>query len=97
MNHTSLILHWSRIPPENRNGIILGYKLSFIDATDESAAWVNHTILNDNASRVFSKKLSGLKIYTPYIFKLLGYTYRAEGPFSNNLTVWTDEFGEYFT
>ena len=87
-------MYWSRVPAESRHGIILGYTLSFVDATDNTATWTNHTIQNDNTSSFFNKTLAGLKIYTPYTFRLLAFTYRAEGPFSDNLTVWTDDFSK---
>ena len=96
VNHRSIIVYWSRVPPDGRNGIILGYKLSFIDASNISATWVNRTKLNDDKTRSFNETLIGLKIYTPYVFKILAYTYRGEGPFSRNITVRTDDFSMYW-
>ena len=52
---------------------------------------INNTL---NGSDVFNVTLTALKIYTPYSFKILAYTYRSDGVFSHNITVWTDEYGE---
>ena len=94
VNHTSIVIDWSNVPEESRHGIILGYRISFADATSISMKWENRTLPNDPTTGIFKMILAKLKIYTPYIFKILAYTYRGEGPFSNNITVWTDDFSK---
>ena len=94
INHTSLYISWSRVPTKDRNGIILGYKLSYKDETLPTSDWINITIANDQGGTdLFNKTLSNLKIYTKYIVRVLGFTYRAEGPFSKNIIVRTDDYG----
>ena len=81
------------MPLEHRNGIILGYKLSYKDETLPTSDWINVTIGNvQGGTDLFNKTLSKLKIYTPYMFRVLAFTYRAEGPFSENVTVRTDDY-----
>eukprot|EP00794_Sanderia_malayensis_P019880 gene19880-21821_t len=48
-------------------------------------------VLNEEYG-LFNKTVTGLKIYTPYVFRVAGFTYKAVGVYSEDLTVWTDEY-----
>lgn len=89
-------MNWTRVPKEFRHGIVTGYKLYYKDGTISHAPWKYIVIPNrQNGSDVFSQNVTGLKIFTPYIFKVLAFTYKADGVFSENVTVWTDEFSKF--
>ena len=100
INDSSIVVSWSRVPKEQRHGIILGYKLSVKDESIPNAKWINHTILFTEIGELnttrFNQTLTSLKIYTPYAVKLLAYNYRGEGPFSESVTIRTGDFCKYF-
>ena len=83
------------MPEGFKHGVILGYTLLYKDGTNSSAQWIDVDIPNSlDGDGIFNATLVDLKIYTPYIFKIAGYNYRATGVYSESVTVWTDEFGE---
>ena len=93
-NHTALNFSWTRVPKEDRHGIIFGYRIYYRDETMPSTTWRNVTVRNrQNGSDAFSTIIGGLKIYTPYLCKITAFTYKSEGVFSERITVWTDEYG----
>ena len=100
INASSIAISWSRVPKEQRHGIILGYKLSVKDESISDREWINHTIpFTENGelnTTRFNQTLTNLKIYTPYAMKILAYNYRGEGPFSENVTIRTGDFSKYF-
>ena len=82
------------MPEEHRQGIIEGYRLYYADKTLPYISWRNLKIPNRHGGGdMFNQTVGGLKIYTPYLFKISAFTYRAEGALSDNVTVWTDEYG----
>ena len=96
LDQQSINITWTRVPKEHRQGIIDGYRLYYADKTLPDISWHNIIIPNrygggDN----FNQTVKGLKIYTPYLFKISAFTYKAEGMLSDNVTVWTDEYGMY--
>lgn len=68
-----------------------------MDATISDGPWYNITTPNKHDdSDVLNQTVTGLKIFTPYLFRILAFTYKSEGILSDNVTVWTDEDGELF-
>ena len=94
VNHTSIEMNWTRVPEGARHGVIVGYVLHYRDETIENTMWHSSTVPNrQNGSDEFSHIVTGLKIYTPYAFKIQAFTNRGHGVLSKIVTVWTDEHG----
>ena len=97
LDQRSIQMNWTRIPKEFRHGVIFGYKLHYKDETLVDAPWKNITIANrEGGGDEFNETITGLKIYTPYTFRIQAFTYKADGAMSKNVTVWTDEYGIVF-
>ena len=97
LDHQSINMTWSRVPKEHRQGVIDGYKLYYKDKTLPDGPW-KHIITQNRqgGGDMFNQTVTELKIYTPYVFKISAFTYKAEGVLSDNVTVWTDEFGKSY-
>ena len=88
-------MFWFRVPKPLRFGTIDGYKLRYADKTVNKLSWAEITIPNRiGGGDLFNITIGNLKIYTPYLFDIAAYTYRAVGEYSDNVTVWTDEYGK---
>ncbi len=84
------------MPEGFRQGVIEGYKLMYKDGTIPNATWTTFSIPNiAYENDIFNKKLTDLKIYTPYVFKVAAFTNRKVGVFSEHVTVWTDDYSMY--
>ena len=83
-----IIVFWEQIPRYHRNGYILGYKVCY------KRADTNNSVLYCTAVFALGLELGGLQPYTPYWITVLGYNNQGEGPTSQPLQVWTDEFGK---
>lgn len=81
-----IMVFWGQIPKYHRNGYILGYKVCY------KRADTNNSILYCTAVFALGLELGGLQPYTPYWITVLGYNNQGEGPTSQPLQVWTDEF-----
>ena len=84
----AIMVFWERIPRPHRNGIVVAYKVCY-----KRADSVN-SVMYCTAVYAHGIELGGLKPYTPYWVTVLGYTNKGEGPTSEPVKVWTDEFGE---
>lgn len=82
----SIMVFWSQVPKPHRNGHVLGYKVCY------KRADTNDSVLYCIAVYALGIELGGLKSYTPYWITVLSYTNKGEGPTSEPLLVWTDEF-----
>ena len=97
LDHQSINMTWSRVPKEHRQGVIDGYKLYYKDKTLPDGPWKHIITPNRQGDGdMFNQTVTELKIYTPYVFKISAFTYKAEGVLSDNVTVWTDESGMSF-
>ncbi|CAH3178695.1 unnamed protein product [Porites lobata] len=94
-----LHLKWKPVPEQNRNGVILGYKLiiKLTSATyhqqkpnDEDTGHLSRfaTVLEAN---VFFFELRNVEAFTWYCFKMLAFTRRGEGPLSSCAFILTEE------
>ena len=96
VNHTSIAMTWTRVPKEYRHGIIEGYRLHYKDTTIPDAPWQNVTVTNrHNGNDILNTTVTGLRIYTPYMFRIQAFTTGGEGVLSENVTVWTGEYGKF--
>ena len=84
----AVMVFWERIPRPHRNGIVEGYKVCY-----KRADSVN-SVMYCTAVHAQGIELGGLKPFTPYWVTVLGYTRKGEGPTSEPVKVWTDQFGE---
>ena len=97
INHTAIVMSWFRVPKPFRFGIIRGYKLRFSDKTSLKQSWTELTIPNRfDEDDSFNMTIGNLKIYTPYVFTIAAFTDKAFGVYSENSTVWTDEYSTSF-
>ena len=85
---TVLRVHWSPVPDEDINGIIIGYKLALFNTSGENMR--NYTL---NAS-LLSLEITGLEIWTNHSIRMVAFTVVGEGPWSNFIRGTTDEEGE---
>lgn len=96
LSSTSLRLHWEAVPYEHANGLILGYILELVkthiiykDILNTSS--YNITIHGETTlNRVFTS----LEMFTDYTYRILAFTSKGNGNFSEPITVRTDEDGK---
>ena len=95
INHTAVKLSWLQVPQSFRFGTILGYKLRYAEKSLQNLTLSEVAIPNrlDNVS--FHTTIANLKIYTPYSFWIAAFTYKSTGVYSDEVTIWTDEFSKY--
>ena len=95
MDHRSIAMKWDRVPANFRHGIILGYRLFYKDISLPDQPW-KHLFVNNSVNGAVNLRtnLTGLKIYTPYAFMIQAFNIKAFGKLSENVTVWTDEYGK---
>ena len=67
---------------------MVGYKVCYKRADSRNS------VMYCTAVHALGIELGGLKPFTPYWVTVLGYTNKGEGPTSEPIEVWTDEFGE---
>ena len=96
-----LHLKWEPVPEQNRNGVILGYKLiiKLTSATyhqqkpnDEETEHLSRFATVQEAN-VFFFELRNVEAFTWYCFKMLAFTRRGEGPLSSCAFILTEEAG----
>ena len=79
-----VIVNWGKIPHDQVNGRLLGYKLKYtITLVADKAsvgAPVTKTIILDKYT--FRYKIHGLQSYTTYAVSVAGYTAAGDGPYS---------------
>lgn len=89
-NSTELFVEWQHIPDEYRNGILLGYNVSF--STNNSHANWQAKIVEPS---VRYTTLSGLEKFTWYEIQVAGFTSKGLGPESPPIATRTKEDGEF--
>lgn len=68
-------MEWQHIPKTHRNGILLGYRITYFPKKSYQA--VKHKTVDSTRS---STTLSNLKKFTRYVIKVAGYTSKGLGP-----------------
>ena len=87
---TSIEASWQLPPAEDRNGIIIGFKL-FYKKKGSSGSSVQITVNNGSTLK---KLVTGLDEYTEYEFQVLAFTAVGDGPKSSAKTKRTKQGGE---
>ena len=86
--NTSLIASWKPVPPGHEQGIILGYKIVYVDTAQSQT---NTSIIV--CSSILSVNLTSLQVYTNYCVQVLAITMAGEGVLSECVVARTDEGG----
>ena len=87
---TSVTASWELPPPDDRNGIITGFKL-FYKKKGSSGSQIMEAI---NSGSIRNKAVAGLNEYTEYEFQVLAYTSVGDGPNSSKSFERTNEDGK---
>ena len=83
-------MEWRHIPPQHRNGILLGYKI-FYAPKDSNQSFKTITVDSTRSSTT----LENLKKYTWYVIRVAGYTSKGLGPYPPRpLEIRTSEDGK---
>ena len=77
LNSTSILVKWSRVNEDSRNGIITRYTIHYEDVSKGKKGHVN--ILAPATETI----INGLRQKTEYSFKILAATSKGDGPYSN--------------
>ncbi len=85
---TSLNVKWSPVPLKYRNGIILGYNVTYWRSGDNSN--LNETLTTDK----LEIEITGLECFTAYMVVVAAFNRIGFGVTSDPLEAWTDEKGK---
>ena len=88
MTSTTVNLNWLEIDCIEHNGVITDYTVVF---QEQGGAVIPGDV--NVMDRTFTA--SGLTPHTNYIFRVAGVNSNGTGPYSNDITVLTDENGNY--
>ncbi|XP_078350977.1 phosphatidylinositol phosphatase PTPRQ-like isoform X2 [Oculina patagonica] len=97
---TSLLITWEHIPKKLVHGILLGYRVfyhQFVDEQQIEAKRRRRAIDNMNETvetlppNTTFLRISNLKKFTNYSFRIVGFTIKGEGKISQTFNVSTDE------
>ena len=85
---TSLFVEWQHIPPQHRNGILLGYKI-FYNPRNSDQPKLSVIVNSTRSSTVLTKLIK----YTWYDITVAGFTSKGLGPQPLPLVIRTSEDG----
>ena len=77
LNSTSILVRWSRVDEDSRNGIITRYTVHYEDVEKQNERTVD--ILAPATETI----ITGLRQKARYLFKILAATSKGDGPYSN--------------
>ncbi len=83
----SISVTWQSIECIERNGVITGYEVEF--------QRVGGTAITDGEVVGQTFTASGLRPFTNYTFRVRGVNSAGRGPFTNTITICTDEDGKF--
>ena len=86
---TSLLASWKPVPPGYENGVIIGYKVLYVDINQSQPKMTINV-----SSAALSVNLTDLMVYTNYCIEVLAFTREGEGVLSNCVVASTDEGGK---
>ena len=78
MRATEITVHWSPLPEQYINGLLLGYRVYYAFSPYNISS-VNVTCTSPNTTWV---TLTGLKEAQRYVIAVLAFTSKGEGPYS---------------
>ncbi|XP_068727262.1 uncharacterized protein [Montipora capricornis] len=84
--NTSLSVSWKPVPPGHENGVIIGYKVFYVDISQSKT---NRSV--NVSSSVLSVNLTNLLVYTNYCVQVVAFTREGEGVLSECVMASTDE------
>ncbi|XP_041641485.1 protein sidekick-1 [Cheilinus undulatus] len=87
VSSTGILLTWTALPLAQKNGVILGYKVMYIEKESEISPSVQ-VVEGEKSMTMF---LGGLQKYTLYSLQVLAYTRIGDGPPSNPILLRTKE------
>ena len=82
---TSILVTWNEVLPDDRNGIITSYNITFKSQTEND----NGNVQVNRAVR--QTELTNLKEYVNYNITVLASTVKGDGPASDPIVVRTDQ------
>ncbi len=83
---TSILISWEPLPVDDRNGVILGYNVTYMSSDND---------LVDTTTIDTMINITGLLVYTNYTVSVAAYTSIGSGPF-DSIVVTTDSSGIMF-
>lgn len=83
---TSLLVQWSPVPENDRNGVILGYKIFYKRSGTNDTVVSKHCIPDTSAADI-----TMLRKYTAYDIQILAYTIKGDGRLSDVVIARTAE------
>ena len=83
---TSILVTWSEVPVEDRNGIIISYNVSYQAMVDGSS-----TFTKQISAPALQANLTGLIKDTSYSISVLASTIEGDGSYSNATIVQTNQ------
>uniref|UniRef100_A0A8D3EBJ0 Sidekick cell adhesion molecule 1a n=1 Tax=Scophthalmus maximus TaxID=52904 RepID=A0A8D3EBJ0_SCOMX len=87
VSSTQILLKWSPLPRAQKNGVILGYKVSYSEKDSE----VPPSVLTAAGEGSGSLLLRDLRQYAVYVLQVLAYTQNGDGPLSSPTLLRTKE------
>ena len=87
MTSLSVVINWLEIECIERNGVITSYSVIF---QEQGGAMIPGEV--NVMDRTFTASV--LTPHTNYIFRVAGVNSNGTGPYSNDITVFTDEDGK---
>ena len=92
---TSIKLNWTEIPIEQRNGILIGYVLKYLEAEAVANGIYSYKEVFFPVSKtgVYEYEIVGLQRHTFYNILMIGRTLSANGT-ATNITMQTGPYGE---
>ena len=85
---------WGEVPEGYVHGILQGYRVFYSEMTaDRNISYVNVATDPENHQLY----VTGLKKFTKYSVKVLAFTRKGDGAVSTDISVLTDEDGNYYS
>ena len=93
-NSSWVVIRWSRVPMEHRNGEITGYDIELYDVLNSIKINGSYVLENNEGQLDFQK--SGLKIYSNYSVRIAAETSAGRGNYSSWIEFRTKQSGKKF-
>ena len=90
---TQIILSWTKVEEQHKNGVIQGYKL-FYKAVGQFAVDTTEKMKQINDENTLQTTLIDLEKYVNYSIKIMAFTTKGDGPNSTAISVETDQDGK---